>query len=310
MDKERNLQSCMVRHDNHSGKIGHTSLKKSFIIGISLNIGYAIIELISGLYFGSMSMVSDAGHNFVDVLSLSLAFSSLLIAGIKPNSKFTFGYKKSTILAAVFNSVLLIISVFMIIKESIERISEPVEINGYSMIFVAAIGIIINGFTGWLFHKDQNKDINVKAAFVHLMADALISLGVVVSGLIIIFTGWNLIDPVFSIFIAIIILIMTVKILRKSIYMAVDGVPEGIDIDEIERALTKINGIEDIHHTHIWAISTSESAITAHIVVESSISINDLEVLKNEIRKTLMTFRIVHSTLEFEIPGENCINHC
>ena len=300
----------MVKHHDHFGDRSKNSLKKSFIIGITLNIGYAFLELISGIYFGSMSMISDAGHNFVDVLSLSLAFTGLLIAGIKPNNKFTFGYKKSTILAAVFNSILLIISVFFIIKESIERIAEPVEINGYSMIIVAGMGIVINSFTGWLFHKDQHKDINVKAAFVHLMADALISLGVVMSGLVIVNTGWNIIDPVFSIFIAIIILVMTVKILRKSVFMAVDGVPEGIDIDEVERELTKINGVEDIHHTHIWAISTSESAITAHIVVGIRISINDLEILKTEIRETLMTFKIVHSTLEFEIAGENCINNC
>jgi cobalt-zinc-cadmium efflux system protein len=287
-----------------------SNLKNTFLIAISLNIFYALTELVSGLYFGSMSMISDAGHNFVDVFSLSIAYGGILLSGIKPNKKFTFGYKKSSILAAVLNSVFLIVAVFLIIKESINRIIDPVEVNGISMIVVAGIGIFINGFTGWMFHKEQHKDINVKAAFTHLLADAMISLGVVVSGIIIYLTGWTLIDPFFSIVIALVIMIMTFKILRNSVKMAVDGVPEGIDVEKIENEVTALEGVLGIHHVHIWGLSTSESALTAHIQVGSEVSLTDLELLKDSVRSLLMKFEIFHSTLEFEIPGEKCSNHC
>lgn len=296
----------------HSHEINHTvdNLKRSFFISIGLNLTYALVELISGLYYGSMSMISDAGHNFVDVFSLSLAFAGLLLAGIKPNKEFTFGYKKSTVIAAVINSVFLIISVILIVKESIYRIFNPQEVNGMSMIIVAGIGIIINGFTGWIFHKDQHKDLNVKAAFLHLMADALISLGVVISGLVITYTDWSVIDPVFSIVIAIIIVFMTLKILRDSIKMAIDGVPQGIDIDEISDEIQKLDNISGIHHVHVWSLGTSESSFTAHIQISENIINSDFDKIKSDIRKVLLKNGISHSTLEFEFPGEICKNLC
>lgn len=285
-------------------------LKNTFIIGISLNILFALTELISGIYLGSMSMISDAGHNFVDVLSLSIAYTGILLSGIKPSKKFTFGYKKSSIHAALLNSVFLMIAVFLIIMESINRIIDPIELNGIAMMVVAGIGIFVNGFTGWLFYKEQHNDLNVKAAFTHLTADALISFGVVIAGVIIYLTGWTIIDPFFSILIALVIMAMTFKILRKSVKMAVDGVPEGIDIEKIENEITALDGVLGIHHVHIWGLSTSENALTAHIEVGNEVSLTDLELLKESVRSLLMKFEIFHTTLEFEIPGEKCSNHC
>jgi cobalt-zinc-cadmium efflux system protein len=297
---------------SHSHEVNHTvdNLKRSFFISIGLNLTYAVGELISGMYYGSMSMISDAGHNFVDVFSLILAYAGLLLAGIKANKEFTFGYKKATVIAAVINSVFLIISVLLIVKESIFRIFNPVDVNGFSMIIIACLGIIINGFTGWIFHKDQHKDLNIKAAFLHLMADALISLGVVISGFLILFTGWTKIDPIFSIIIAIVIVFMTLKMLKDSIKMAIDGVPKGIDIDEISNEILKIESISGIHHVHIWSIGTSESSFTAHIQVSDGIRNSDFDNIKSNIREILKKRGILHSTLEFEFPGEVCKNQC
>jgi cobalt-zinc-cadmium efflux system protein len=300
-----------VAHDHfHDHNHGLASLKKPFVIGIGLNIIYAVIELLGGFYYGSMSLISDAGHNFVDVFSLSLAYAGILLSGIRPNKKFTFGYRKSTVIAAVFNAVLLILSVFIIIKESISRVINPVEVDGIPMMVIASVGIIINGFTGLLFFKGQHKDLNVKAAFMHLVADALISLGVVISGIIIYFTGMTIIDPAFSIIIALVIMYMTLKILRNSIQMALDGVPDSIEMEKIESDIKLIGGIEDIHHVHIWSLSTSDHALTGHIAVNKEISIEDLEPLKESVRKVLKKHGISHSTLEFEMSGENCNNHC
>lgn len=297
---------------SHSHEINHATdyLKRSFFISIGLNLTYALVELISGMFYGSMSMISDAGHNFVDVFSLNLAFAGLLLAGIKPNKEFTFGYKKATVIAAVINSVFLIISVLLIVKESVFRIFNPVDVNGISMIFIACLGIIINGFTGWIFHKDQHKDLNIKAAFLHLMADALISLGVVISGVIILFTGWVIIDPIFSIIIALVIVFMTLKMLKDSIKMAIDAVPKGIDIDEISNDILKLESIMGIHHVHIWSIGTSESSFTAHIQVSDGIRNSDFDNIKSNIREILKKRGILHSTLEFEFPGEVCKNQC
>lgn len=293
-------------------EINHTAdnLKRSFFISIGLNLTYALVELISGFFYGSMSMISDAGHNFVDVFSLSLAFAGLLLAGVKPNKEYTFGFKKATVIAAVINSVFLLISVLLIVKESIYRIFNPMEINGLSMIIVAGFGIIINGATGWIFHKDQHRDLNVKTAFLHLMADALISLGVVISGLVITYTDWSIIDPVFSIVIAIVIFFMTIKILRDSLKMAIDGVPQGIDIDEISDQIQNLDSISGIHHVHVWSLGTSESSFTAHIQISDVIINSDFDKIKSDIREILLKVGISHSTLEFELPGEICKNNC
>jgi cobalt-zinc-cadmium efflux system protein len=297
---------------SHAYEINHiaANIKRSFFISIGLNLTYALVELMSGMYYGSMSMISDAGHNFVDVFSLSLAFAGLLLSGIKPNKEFTFGYKKAAIIAAVFNSVFLIISGLLIVKESIFRIFNPVDVNGFSMIIIAGVGIIVNSFTAWIFHKDQHKDLNVKAAFLHLMADALISLGVVISGVIITYTGWSVIDPIFSIFIAIVIIFMTMKMLKESVKMAIDGVPKGTDIDEILHEILKLDSISGIHHVHVWSLGTSESAFTAHIKVSEGIKNSDFEIIKSNIREILMKKGIAHSTLEYEFPDEICKNHC
>ncbi|MGE5354866.1 MAG: cation diffusion facilitator family transporter [Deltaproteobacteria bacterium] len=285
-------------------------LKKYFILAISMNIIYALLELISGFFYGSMSLISDAGHNFVDVFSLTLALAGLFISGIKPNKKFTFGYKKSTILAAVINSIILVIAVILILKESIYRIFDPVELNGTSMIIIAGIGILINGLTGLLFYKDHHRDINVKAAFMHLIADALVSLGVVIAGFIVLNTGWTIIDPLFSIIIALVIFFMTISILKNSIKMALDGVPQGIDSEKISERIAHIEGIKGIHHIHIWSLGSNESAFTAHIELSEKIDSVNLVLIKSQIRSVLEENQIHHSTIEFEVPDEKCQNHC
>ena len=277
-----------------------------FIIGIILNVAFAGIELLYGFLINSMALISDAGHNFLDVLGLVLAYAGIWLSGIKPNKRFTYGYRKTTIIASVFNSIFLFTSVIFILKESIDRLFSPQSTEGSIIMFVAGIGIIINSFSGYLFLKLDQNDVNIRAAFIHLIADALVSVGVVVSGYIIYTTGYFITDSIMSIVISIIILIMTLKLIKKSIFLAVDAVPDGIDIAEIENKVKNLYGIKDVHHTHIWAMSSSENAITAHIVLEEKIEIRHLEKIKHELRHLMLDNGIQHSTFEFESNYEDC----
>ena len=299
-----------MSHDHHHHHLPSNgdsdSINKAFIAGITLNLLFVLVELGAGIYYDSMALVSDAGHNFVDVISLLLALLSLKMSKIRKREKLTYGYRKTTILASLINSVILFIAIGVIIKEAIERFYHPVPVEGNAIVIVATIGIVINSITAYLFLKDKDKDINVKAAYLHLVADALVSLGVVVSGLVIIFTGWYFIDTIISVIIVIVIFLSTWSLFKDSFNLTIDGVPHGIEIHKIIDCITSVEGVSEVHHVHIWALSTTENALTAHVVISDSLDMNQVAKLKDVIKQKLRECGIHHSTLEFEIYNENC----
>jgi len=290
-------------HEHHHHSVNVTSLNKAFIIGIVLNLIFVVTEFGAGLWFNSLALLSDAGHNLSDVVSLVLAMLAFKLAKVKANDKYTYGYKKSTILVSLLNAVILLIAVGAILVESIEKLQHPSEVPGTAIAWVAGIGVIINGVTAMLFMKDKEKDLNVKGAYLHMAADALVSIGVLASGLIINWTGFYIIDPIIGIVVAIVILISTWRLLHDSIRLSLDGVPVGIDTEKIIETINSTPGVKSVHHVHIWAISTTEVALTAHIVMKQ---VEQMEAIKNEIRHRLTDSGINHATLEFETVAEHC----
>jgi cobalt-zinc-cadmium efflux system protein len=224
---------------------------------------------------------------------------------VKANNRYTYGYKKSTILVSLLNAVILLVAVGGILVESINKLQHPQEVSGMSIAWIAGIGVVINGFTAFLFLKDKEKDLNIKGAYLHMAADALVSIGVLAAGIVIHYTGWYMIDPIIGIGIVVVILISTWNLLHDSIRLSLDGVPVGMDREKVMQLLMKTEGVKDVHHLHIWAISTTEIALTTHIVVDD---MNKMEDVKHHIRHEMEHCGISHVTLEFE--SEDCGTRC
>nr|WP_302831705.1 cation diffusion facilitator family transporter [uncultured Bacteroides sp.] len=293
----------MSREHHHSHQPVNTdSLHKAFVLGIILNLGFVIVEFIAGFRLDSLALLSDAGHNLGDVVSLVLALLAFRLAKVKANANYTYGYKKSTILVSLLNAVILLLAVGAIIIESIHKLHHPEAVSGDTIAWVAGVGVVINAFTAYLFMKDKNKDLNVKGAYLHMAADTLVSVGVVVAGIIISRTGWYIVDPIIGIVVAIVILVSTWDLLRDSLRLTLDGVPAGINTENVVKAIRGVDGVNSIHHIHIWAISTTENALTAHIVLKQP---ERMEEVKQQIRHRLKDFGIGHATLEFEAPDEH-----
>ena len=292
-------------HHSHSHEVG--SLNKAFILGITLNLAFVVAEFIAGLATHSMGLLSDAGHNLSDVASLVLAMLAFRLAKAQSTPQFTYGYKKSTVLVSLLNAVILLVAVGIIAAESVEKIIHPQPVQGDVIVWVAGVGVLINAFTAWLFVKDKEKDLNVKGAYLHLAADALVSIGVVISGIIIMQTGWMIVDPIIGLIVAGVIVYSTCGLLQDSIRLSLDGVPAGIDTKEIEQISRSVSGVKEIHHLHIWAISTTETALTAHIVL---VDLNDMERVKHELKHLFAQKGISHATLEFETTGVVCEQQC
>lgn len=292
-------------HDHHHGHgIDITKVSKSLIAGILLNIIFVVVEFGAGLLSNSLALISDAGHNLSDVASLALALLAFKLLKIKPTAKFTYGYRKASILISLLNAVILLIAVGSIGYESIQRFIDPKPVQTQVVIYVAAIGIVINFMAALLFFRDRKKDLNLKGAYLHLMVDALVSVGVVVAGVIMTYTTWLWIDPLISLIIMIIILTSTWNLLRDSLSLSMDAVPTNIKIENIREAALKLSGVKDIHHIHVWAMSTSENALTAHLVISDAISHEETSSLKNEFKHELEHLGIQHATLETEV--EEC----
>lgn len=295
----------MSEHDhNHLPKINN--INKAFILGIGLNIAFVIVEVGSGFYYNSLALLSDAGHNLTDVASLLLALVAFRLAKVKPDTKYTYGYRKTTILVSLLNSVFLLLAVGGIIWESIERFQSPEPTSGISIVSVSGIGILINGFTAWLFLKDKDKDLNIKGAYLHMAADTLVSVGVLVTGVAIAYTNWFWLDGIVSILIAIVILFSTIELLKDSFNLSIDAVPEGIDITEIKKEMEQVGGVLEVHHIHIWAISTTLNSLTAHIKIMNGLTEKQIMNIKSNLRDKLFHHNIQHSTLEFEFKEEDC----
>lgn len=270
----------------------------AFGIGIALNLGFVAVEATYGLIAGSMALLADAGHNLSDVLGLVLAWAGAALVKRQPNPRFSYGLKKSSILAALLNALLLLVAVGAIIAEAVRRLSNPQPTDGGIVIAVAAVGILINGVTAWLFARGRHHDINIRGAFLHMVADAAVSAGVVIAGLLILLTGKQWIDPVTSLIVAMVILWGTWGLLTESAAMTLAGVPKGIDSVQVARALEKLPGVSAIHHLHIWSISTTETALTVHLVVDDHIDRDQL--IRRANAYTHEMFGISHSTIQVE----------
>ena len=292
-----------MTHEHHHHDHTVTSLNKAFIWGIALNVGFVVVEFAVGLCYGSMGLLSDAGHNLSDVASLLLAMLAFRLAQARATPKYTYGYKKSTVLISLLNSVILLIAVGVIVAESIGRMLHPEPVVGGAIAWTAGVGVAINGFTAWLFMKDKDRDLNVKGAYLHMAADALVSVGVLVSGLVISWTGWTVVDPIVGLAVAGVIVASVWSLTRDSLRLSLDGVPGGIDIAEIERKMEAVPGVRAVHHIHIWAISTTENALTAHVVLDS---LSRMEEVKHALKELLGRSEIPPATLEFESVTERC----
>ena len=294
------------QHHDHSeiAELKHVNL--AFYIGIGLNFAFVVIEAVVGIIIHSLSLLSDAGHNLADVVSLSLSLLAFKLVKVKPTENYTYGYRKTTILVALFNSMLLLITIGAIIYEAIEHLINPPQLPGFTIAWVAAIGIIINGFTAFMFLKNKEKDINIKAAYLHLLSDALVSLVLVIGGVIIHYTNWYWIDAALSLVVAIVIIKSTWGLLKSTLRLSLDGVPENVDMNEIEKRITQMSGIENIHHIHAWALSTTTNALTAHILVSKNFTIGEIDGLKLKIKHELEHLNIQHATLEFEQNMADC----
>jgi cobalt-zinc-cadmium efflux system protein len=290
-------------HHDHAPKLDH--LNSAFIAGIILNSLFVILEVIVGLSIHSLSLLTDAGHNLSDVAGLALALLAFKLTSVSSNNKFTYGYKRSTIIVSFFNAVILFASVGVIVYEAVIRFIHPAEVAGGTMAWVALAGIGVNAFTAWLFVKDKDKDLNVKGTYMHMAMDAIVSLGVVVSGVIIYFTHFYLLDSIVSIIIAVVILRGTWSLLNDSLRLEMDGVPKEMNLEKIKTELMKVKGVVDGHHMHVWALSTTENALTAHLVVDPE-HIALFDDIKHDLRHRLQHLSINHSTFEPEFADEKC----
>lgn len=279
------------------------SLNTIFVVCIAVNLLFVVIEAGIGFFANSLSLLSDAGHNLSDVFSLLLVLIAFRLAKIHPNANYTFGYKKSTVLISLLNAIILLVAVGLIVVESIYKFQNPTSVDGSTISWTAGIGIIINGLTAVMLMRSQKTDLNVRGAYLHMVADTLVSVGVVVSGLVISMTGWYVVDPIVSLVIAVVILVSTWRLLSDSLRLSLDGMPEGISLEQATDLLRNHENVVDVHHVHIWAISTTDNALTAHVVVNN---IEAMEATKNDLKQALRQMGIGHSTLEFETTSAHC----
>ena len=297
-------------HHHHDHSFKASDINSALIIGIVLNVVFVAIETAAGIWYDSLALLSDAGHNFSDVITLVMALVAYKLLAIPPNQKFTYGYRKTTIWAALLNAVLLFIAVGMIFWESIDRWLNPVVIDGKTTAIVASIGIVINGITAWLFVKDKDKDLNIKGVYLHMLADTMVSAGVVVSGVVMLFTEWYWIDTIVSWIIVAMIILSTWGLLKDSVRLGLDGVPRDIDLGKIHEKILAVEGVQSIHHTHVWGLSTIENAMTAHLVIASNLSFEAAAQLRHRVKHLLEHENIQHVTLELEKEGEACSAEC
>ncbi|MDE5840321.1 MAG: cation diffusion facilitator family transporter [Muribaculaceae bacterium] len=290
-------------HHHHEHTIDSTSLNSAFTIGISLNVGFVIVEAVFGFIYDSMGLLSDAGHNLSDVFALILSMIAFRLMSKKPDERHTYGYRKFSIQASLLNALLLFAAVGVILAESIDKLIHPTAVDGDAIAWVAGAGVIVNGITAWLFLKDKEKDLNVKGAFLHMLADTLVSVGIVVAGVIIHFTDWYFIDPVIGIAIALMIGWSTWSLLSESFKLSIDSVPDSIDVMELAKDLQSVEGVTGIHHLHVWALSTTENAMTVHAIIESP---DHLDTVISKLRETARSAGIRHSTIEAETTECRC----
>jgi cobalt-zinc-cadmium efflux system protein len=250
-------------HDHPAPK----NFDRAFAIGIGLNLAYVLIEAWYGWKADSLALLADAGHNLSDVIGLVLAWGGALAGRLRPDARHTYGWKRASILAAFINALLLLMAMGALVWEALQRLGDPQPIAGFTVMLVAGIGIIVNTSTAVLFMRGREHDLNIRGAFLHMAADALVSVGVVIAGALVLWLGWNWLDPLVSLAIAAVIVIGTWSLFRQSLHLLFDGVPDSIDLDAVRALLQGLPGVSRVHDLHVWAMGTTEIAMTAHLVM-------------------------------------------
>lgn len=291
---------------NHDHNHTPNNFNRAFAIGTALNLIFVLVEAVYGTISNSLALIADAGHNLSDVMTLLLAWAAMTLAKRSSTAKHTFGFKKATILVSLGSALLLYAALGVIIWEAIDRLHAPVQMSGMTIAVVAAIGVVINTATALLFMTGRKDDLNIKGAFLHMAADAAVSAGVVVSGVIITATGWNILDPAISIAIAFVILLSGWGLLKDSLNLTMAGVPTQIDAAAVLDYLTGLSGVQFVHDLHIWAASTTENVLTAHLVMQSG---GSDEFLHQTTEYLHHNFNIHHTTIQIERSDINGICH-
>lgn len=319
--KDEHAGSCDHEHDDHDHhhgadrghghdlSHGHAHAPKdfgmAFAVGTALNLGFVVIEAAYGILANSMALLADAGHNLSDVFGLLMAWGAATLAKRAPSLRFTYGLRSSSILAALANAIFLLVAVGAIVWEAVYRLAAPEPVASSTVMIVAAIGIVVNGITAWLFASGSKDDINIRGAFLHMAADALVSVGVVIAGAVIAVTAWLWIDPVVSLVIAAVIIYGTWDLLKESAGLALHGVPPGIDAASVRAHLERLPGVTNVHDLHIWPMSTTETALTCHLVMPAGHPGDDFLVQAADGLHD--TFEIEHATLQVELaPCAGC----
>lgn len=290
------ILDSFMSHNHHHSSSGLTH-GKAFAIGIGLNIAFVVIEVVYGLLANSSALLADAGHNASDVLSLIFAWTASWLATLKPRGKYTYGWRKTTILVSIVNALMLFGAVGFIAWEAVDHLKNPAPVAGKQVMIVAGIGVVINAITAMLFMKGQKHDLNIKGAYLHMAADAGVSLGVVLSGLLIHFSGWSWIDPVTSFVIIAVIVWGTWKLFTDSVDLALDAVPKHIDAGKVREFLLSQSGVDDIHDLHIWAMSTTQVALTVHLIMPHGAGDHFITDLQQSLHDM---FGIGHTTFQVE----------
>ena len=289
----------MIQHHAHAHDHAPASFDRAFAIGIVLNLVFVAIEAWFGWKVNSLALLADAGHNLSDVAGLVLAWGGALAGRLRPDARYTYGWKRASILAAFFNALLLLVAMGSLAWEAFGRLRLPQATEGWTIIAVAAVGIVINGATALLFMRGSQADLNIRGAFLHMAGDALVSLGVVIGGALYLWQGWAWIDPVMSLAIAAVIVLGTWSLFRQSLHLMFDGVPDSVDMARVRQLLLGLPGVTAVHDLHVWAIGTSQIALTAHVVLSGSGA--DIDAVLQEAEHELHEhFEIRHATLQVE----------
>ncbi len=296
-------------HEHSHGNAGENDYSRAFALGIGLNVAFVAVEIFYGLIANSSALLADAGHNASDVLGLVFAWTASLLATIKPKGKYTYGLRKTTILVSILNALLLFGAVTAIGWDAVEKLYNPEPVAGTPVMIVAAIGVVINTLTALLFMKGQKEDLNIKGAFLHMAADAGVSLGVVVAGLLINITGLQWIDPITSFLIIAVILWGTWNLFTDSVDLALDAVPKQIDVDQVRDFLLSQKGVQNVHDLHIWAMSTTKVALSVHIITSVQTDSSFIQEIQESLHEK---FNIGHTTIQIEFGTvlKDCCTNC
>lgn len=313
MQHDNNQLHAEKHHDHHEHHLaGHShhhhtahdikEMGSIYVVAMVINLLFVAAEAVAGFVGHSMGLLSDAGHNLSDVFCLLLAMVALRLSQTHATARYTYGYRKGSVLIALLNAIILLVAVGGIVVESIHKFSHPSAVNGVLITWTAAAAIVVNGLTAWMLSRRQH-DINTRGAFLHMLADTLVSAGVVVSGIVITYTGWSVVDPIIGLVIAMVILVSTWKLLAESLRMSIDAVPEGIEPTEIIALMEGTEGVAEVHHLHVWPLSTTETALTAHVVIADC---QQMDEITYRLKEQLHAHGIAHSTLELETAATHC----